>query len=507
MKKLLGDVDATIFGGAAVIYLILFIFILSAPSIAEKVITSLLNFALNQLGWIYLLSFSLIFIFLIILAFSRFGKIKLGKPEDKPEYSMMSWISMLFCAGLGIGLVFFGTYEPVSHYYHSPFADDRSPEAAVMALRTTFFHWGFHPWAVYSATGLAIAYFHHRRGLPNRISSTFAPMLGHDGLNGKFAKLVDVFAIIATLCGVSAAIGFAGSQFAAGLTSQYGFQKSDTLVSGVIILICGVATVSALKGVTKGIKVLSDSNMHMVLAFMIFMIVVGPTRYQFNIFFESFGEYINDFPRISFFLDANGTVEDKLGYNWVGSWSVMYFAWWASYAPFVGGFLATISRGRTIREFVVACVTVPSILCLIWFTCFGGSAIRLDMTGVISTGAEMASNSPEALFLFLKALPFSSISIFAAMVLIFIMITTTVNSATYAVGTISSGAKSVVPSLGLRGFWGMFMVINALLFLWVGGLETLRNTSILGALPFMIILLMMFANMFSSLIRDESDAA
>jgi Choline-glycine betaine transporter len=308
MKKLLGDVDLTIFGGAAAIYTALFIFIISVPQIAEKVISSSLNFALNQLGWIYLLSFSLIFIFLMILAFSKFGKIKLGQPDDQPEYSFFGWASMLFIAGLGVGLVFFGVYEPISHYYHSPFAPDQTPEAATVAMRTTFFHWGFHPWAMYTAAGLAMAYFQHRRGLPGRVSSAFEPMLGREGLNGLTAKIIDIFSMVAILCGVATSVGFAGNQFAAGLVSEYGFEKSDVLVAGAIILICGLATASALKGVAKGIKLLSDFNLYIVLGLIAFMIIAGPTMYQFNIFFESFGEYINDFPRLSFFLDANGAV-------------------------------------------------------------------------------------------------------------------------------------------------------------------------------------------------------
>lgn len=507
MKKLLGDVDKTIFGGAAAIYMALFIFIISVPQTAEKVIGASLDFALNRLGWIYLLSFSLIFIFLVILAFSRFGSIKLGRQDDQPEYSLFGWASMLFIAGLGVGLVFFGVYEPVSHFYFSPFAENQSPEAASMAMRTTFFHWGLHPWAMYTSAGLAMAYFQHRRGLPGRVSSSFEPMLGREGLNGGVAKLIDIFSMVAILCGVATSVGFAGNQFAAGLASQYGFEKSDVLVAGAIILICGLATASALKGVAKGIKLLSDFNLYIVLGLIAFMIVAGPTMFQLNIFFESLGQYINDFPKLSFFLDANGAVAEKMGYNWVGGWSVMYFAWWVSFAPFVGGFLATISRGRTIREFILACVTVPSVLCLIWFTCFGGSAIHLDMTKAISNGAEIASNSTEALFLLLKELPLSSVTIFLSMVLIIILITTSVNSATYVMGTMSSGAKALEPSLGLRGFWGAFMAVNALLFLWVGGMQTLRNSSMLGALPFMIILLLMLVNMFRSLLREGMDAA
>ena len=505
MKKLLGDVDYTIFGGAATIYFCLFLFIVSVPETAEKVISTTLSFTVNRLGWIYLLSFTLILIFLTILALSKYGNLKLGKPEDKPDYSFFGWVSMLFIAGLGVGLVFFGVNEPMSHFYNSPFAENQTPEAAMVAMRTTFFHWGFHPWAMYTAAGLAIAYFQHRRGLPGRVSSAFEPMLGRDGLNSLTAKIIDIFAMTAILCGVATSVGFAGNQFAAGLTSQYGFEQSTTLVAGAIILICGLATASALKGVAKGIKILSDFNLYIVLILIAFVLIAGPTMYQFNVLFETFGEYLNAFPMLSFFLDANEGVAQKMGYNWVGGWSVTYFAWWVSFAPFVGGFLADISKGRTIREFILACVTIPSVLCLIWFTCFGGTAINLDLNKLITSGAEMAANSPEALFLLLNELPLSGITIFLSLVLIIILITTSVNSATYVMGIMSAGPKSTVPSLGLRGFWGAFMAINALLFLWVGGMQTLRSSSLVGALPFMIILLLMLYNMLVSLNREGAE--
>lgn len=505
MNKLLGDVDKTIFGGAAAIYLALFIFIIAVPQTAEKAINGTLNFTLNQLGWIYLLSFSLIFILLMILAFSKFGSVKLGRPEDKPAYSFASWIGMLYGAGLGVGLVFFGVYEPMSHFVNPPFAESGTIQAAGDAMRISFFHWGFHPWAMYTATGLAMAYFSHRRGLPGRISSSFEPMLGIKGLNSGVAKVIDIFSMVAILCGVATSVGFAGAQFSSGLASQYGLNENIVMVAVVVAIIAFLSTASAMKGVAKGIKIISDGNMVVVLVLIAFVLLAGPTMYQFNTLFETFGDYLNKLPGMSFFLDANNSVADKAGYNWVGGWSVMYFAWWVAFAPFVGGFLSDISKGRTIREFILACVFVPAVLCFIWFTCFGGSAIHLTLTEAISTGKEMASNSNESLFIFLRELPISSITIVLAMVLIMTLIITSVNSATYVMGVMSSGAKSTEPSLGIRAFWGTFMGVNAILFLWVGGMQTLRNSSMVGALPFMIILLLMLVNMIRSLKREEAE--
>ena len=504
MKKWLGEVDATIFGGAAAIYLALFLFIVAAPQTAEAVITGTLNFTLNRLGWIYLLSFSAIFIFLIFLAFSRHGDLKLGRPEDQPAYSFGSWIGMLYGAGLGVGLVFFGVYEPMSHFFNPPFGEGQTVAAAETAMRVTFFHWGLHPWAMYTATGLALAYFQHRRGLPGRISSAFEPMLGRAGLDGRLAKVIDIFALVAILCGVATSVGFAGSQFAAGLSSQYGLEESTALVAAAIVIISVLSTVSALKGVAKGIKIISDGNMIIILALIAFVLLAGPTMFQFNTLFETLGDYFQQLPRLSFFLDAHGAVAAKAGYNWVGGWSVMYFAWWVAFAPFVGGFLADISRGRSIREFILACVFVPAALCFIWFTCYGGSAIHLTLTGAVANGREMAENSTASLFIFLRALPWPGLSIVVALVLIMTLIITSVNSATYVMGVMSSGAKSAEPSLGLRAFWGIFMAVNALLFLWVGGMQALRNSSMVGALPFMIILLFMLYNMFLALRAEKA---
>ena len=502
MAKFFKDVDKTIFFGATSTYLVLFVFILMEPKAAEKAISSALNYSLNNFGWIYLLSFSLIFIFLIFLACGKYGTLKLGRPEDKPAYSFASWVGMLYGAGLGVGLVFFGVNEPMNHFFMAPFAANETPEAAADAMRLAFFHWGFHPWAMYTATGLTMAYFQHRRGLPGRVSATFSPMLGNRGPDCLWAKLIDIFAVLAILCGVATSVGFAGTQFAAGLASQYGFDKSTGLVAMVVVVVAILSTLSAMKGVSKGIKVISDGNMIVVLGLIAFVLIAGPTMFQLNTLFETLGDYINNFLSMSFFLDAQGSVADKTESNWIGNWSVTYFAWWVAFAPFVGGFLANISKGRTIREFILAGVFIPAILCFIWFTCYGGTAIYLTMTGVISNGQEMATNANDSLFIFLREMPLSSVTIGVAMVLVMTLIITSVNSATYVVGVMSSSSTATEPSLANRAFWGIFMGVNALLFMWIGGLPILRSSSMLGAFPFLLILLVMIWNMMTALKQE-----
>ena len=505
MKKIFGDIDNTIFGGAAAIYLALFLFIILSPAGAEKAITATLEYTFTNLGWLYLLGTSFLLLSLLLLACGRFGDIKLGRPEDKPEYSFLSWMGMLFGAGIGVGLLYFGVNEPMTHFLNSPFFENGSPAAAPDALRLTYIHWGVHPWALYCAAGLAVAYFQHRRGLPNRISSCFEPMLGRDRLDGPAAKIIDIFAIVATLCGIATSAGFAATQFSAGFARQYGLATGLSLVAATIIIIGLLSTLSAMKGVAKGIKVISDLNMWLVLIMLTFMVIVGPRVFDLGLMLDAVGSYFNKIVSTSLFTDSSGMVAQKLGFNWVGGWTVMYFAWWLAFAPFVGGFLANISKGRTIREFILACLFAPSVLCFIWFAFFGGTAIEWTMEGKIpmETARAMVSSSDESLFIFLSEAPISGITVFATLCLSMTLIVTSVNSSTYVLAQMSSGARQSEPSLGNRAFWGIFISLNALLFLWVGGMQALRNSSMVAALPFLFILVLMVINTIYSLKSEE----
>lgn len=496
MKKIIGDVDKSIFGGSAAIYLTLFLFIIIAPIAAEKAISATLNYTFTNLGWLYLLGTTFLLITLLILAFGRMGDIKLGRPEDKPEYSFISWMGMLFGAGIGVGLLYFGVNEPMTHFLNSPFYENGSPAAAPDALRLTFIHWGIHPWTLYCASGLAIAYFQFRRGLPNRISSCFEPMLGRERLDGPVAKIIDIFAIVATLCGIATSAGFAATQFSAGFARHYGLTPSLTLVAATILVIGLLSTLSAMKGVAKGIKIISDLNLWLVVLLIVFMMIVGPSGYNLRLMLESTGSYFDKIVGASLFMDSSGGVADKMGFNWVGGWTVMYFAWWLAFAPFVGGFLANISKGRTVREFILACLFAPSLLCFIWFAFFGGTAIEWTISAKIpmETAQSMVSSSDESLFIFLSEAPIPGLSIIVALCLSMTLIVTSINSGTYVLALMSSGAKQSEPSIGNRAFWGTFISLNALLFLWVGGMQALRNSSMVAALPFLFILILMVIN-------------
>ena len=506
MREMFKDVDKSIFGGAASIYALLFLFIIIWPSQAEVAITGTLDFTVKRFGWFYLVSFSGVILVLAYLALGRFGSYKLGNPDDRPEYSFASWIGMLFGAGLGVGLVFWGVYEPLIHYIKPPFGEPKTAEAAQIAMRSMYFHWGLHPWAIYTATGLALAYFRYRHGMDGRISTSLTRILGEKRANGSVGKMIDMISVVAILAGVGTAIGFAASQFSTGLNSQFGIPNNNLTLVIITSIICALATISAMKGVAKGIKIVSDANMLIISTMLLLAFIFGPTQYLINIFFEALGIYLNQLPSLSLFLDAGGQVAERTGGDWVGMWSIKNFAWWTAFAPFVGVFLADISKGRTIREFVLACAIVPSILCFMWFTCFGGTAIGLIHTGAFSEQVTeaMLAVPQDSLFVFLRQFPLSQVTIVVAMCLVLTLVITSVNSATFAMGTMVSTTKNE-PGVGIRGFWGIFMSVNAFLFIWIGGVFTLRSSSLVAALPFMVIILLMLTSMYKSL-RDEEAA-
>lgn len=499
--KGLGKLDKTIFGVAVGVYTLIFLFILIAPELAASTVNALVDATLDTFGFVYILAYAFVLVAFLAVGLGRFGKIRLGKDEDRPEFSFFSWMGMLFGAGLGVGLVFYGVSEPVSHFLAAPFAENGTAEAAAHAMRTTFFHWSFLPWCMYGMVGLCIGYFLHRKGLPSLVSSSFHPMLGQR-IHGPAGKLINAFSLIAVVCGVSMSLGFAGTQLVSGLSLQYGLPNSFLTICVVLVAIGVLSTASAMRGVEKGIKVISDGNMVVVIFFLIFVLVFGSTSFLIKAFFEGLGDLVAGFPWLLFFSDSYGLVEAKMGYNWVGGWTIMYWAWWVAFAPFVGGFLARISKGRTIREFVIACAVVPSMLCCLWFAFFGGEAISMDLFGGKSIGAEIVANTDNSLFVFLEQLPLSALTIPLAMLLIITLIVTSVNSATYVAGQISAGGD-YSPSLVVRAFWGLFIVVNALMFIYIGGLQTLKGTAIILAFPFTIITVLMVVNLYKDLRQTE----
>jgi len=499
--KLLGKVDKTIFGITVILYACIFLFILLAPDAAANTINGVMNFTLTTLGFVYILGFAFIIIAFIGLAISKYGKVRLG--DEKPEYSFFSWMAMLFVCGLGVGIVFFGVTEPMYHFMNAPFTDSGTAQAGADAIRTTFFHFGFLPWASYGIAGLCIAFFLHRKGLPTLMSSSFHPTLG-DKIHQTPGKIIDAFCLIALVCGISMSLGFASVQFSTGISIQYGIPESFLLIVIVAAVIAGVAIVSALSGVSKGIRALSNFNVYIVVFFIIFVFIFGPTSFLLQAFFQGIGDLFAGLPWMTFFLDAYGSTEARVGYDWTGSWTVMYWAWWVAFIPFVGGFLASISKGRTIREYVLACTIAPGLLCFVWFAFFGGGAIYMDLFQDRGIGEVIMTQLESSLFVYLEQLPISAVTIPLAMFLIVLMIITSLDSAAYVAGQYSTGGKYIPPK-SIRAFWGVFIALNTVLFVFIGGLSTLRNAAIVLAFPTMIIVILMILNLFKELRANYND--
>lgn len=496
--KVLGNIDKTVFSITVVIYSSIFLAVLIVPNLAANAIHATMNFTLTTAGWVFIIAAAFILLSFLAVGLSKYGKMRLGGKESKPEYSFFSWMGMLFGAGLGVGLVFYGVTEPMGHFLDAPFAESGTSQAAADAMRTTFFHWSFIPWAMYGMIGLCIGYFAHKKGLPSLISSAFAPMLGEKNTRGKIGKIIDTFSLIAIICGVSMSLGFAATQLSSGLNLQYGLHQSFAVICAVTALIGLISTLSCISGVKRGIRIISDGNMYIVLFFLLFTLIFGSTTYLIGSFFESFGSLIGNLPWMILYMDSHDIAAANTGFNWIGSWTIMYWAWWIAFGPFVGGFLANISKGRTIREFVLACTFVPGMLCCLWFTFFGGEAIHMVLFENSSIGPEIMANTDNSLFIFLKQLPIATVTIPLAMLLIVTLIVTSVNSATYVASTFSTGGSGV-PTLGMRAFWGVFIVANAIAFMAIGGLDTLKNAAIVLAFPFIIIVVLMVINLFKDL--------
>ena len=506
--KLVKGVDKTIFGVAAIAFVLLFAFILIFPDAAYNSITAAMNYTYSDLGWVYLLVYAAALCVCIFLGISKYGKIKLGNPDDKPQYSTMSWIGMLMGAGIGCGLVFYGVNEPVTHFVTAPFADPETAAAARDAMRLTMLHWGFLPWGIYTVTGLCMGWFMYKRGLPNLISSTLYPMLG-DKVSQWQGKIIDIFAIIAVVCGVAMSTGFAGVQFMTGLNGQYSVPNSTMMQIAAIVVFCAIGTFTAVKGVEKGIKVVSDINLYLIYIILAFAIVFGSTMFIFKTALQTLGDVVFNTPWEMIYTDSFGQTTETLGWDWVGGWTVFYWAWWGAFAPFTGGFLAKISRGRTLKQFCLACIFVPTIICFLWYSALGGNAIQDTLTGVSTVALDAAANKEMSLFLYLKELPLSVVTIPVAIVLIVTLIVTSINSATYCLSDFSMGHKGGESPFIIRLFWGAFIAIFSVLFLAIGGLQTLQNTAMVFAFPLIVIIGLMLINVVKDIrvVYEEEDAA
>jgi choline/carnitine/betaine transport len=447
-----------------------------------------LDWAVTNMGWLFVVLASVFVVFVIWLAASRFGNIPLGRDGEAPEFRTVSWIAMMFSAGMGIGLMFYGVSEPLSHYVAPPpgTGELSDGQAVQTAMATTLFHWTLHPWAIYAVVGIAIAYGTFRRGRSQLISAAFSPLIGERHANGTAGRVIDMLAIFATLFGSAASLGLGALQIGSGLTIVTGL---GDLGNGVLVGLIAVLTVgfvvSAVSGVAKGIQWLSNINMVLALALALFVFVVGPTVFILDLIPAAVGGYASDLATMAARTDAAGG--DAMA-TWLSGWTVFYWAWWMSWTPFVGMFIARISRGRTIRQFVTGVLLVPSLVSLVWFAIFGGAGIRAQQGGTDLAGAGSAESQ---LFGLLETMPLATLTSVLVMVLVAIFFVSGADAASIVMGTLSQRG-TLEPHRGNVIFWGVATGGVAAVMLLVGGdtaLTGLQNITIVAALPFALVMI------------------
>jgi choline/carnitine/betaine transport len=459
--------------------------------VAEDVLT----WVISTFGWVFVLSTVAFLVFAVVLCFSRFGALRLGDDDERPEFRTVSWVAMMFSAGMGIGLMFYAVAEPISHLSSPPAGTERagSEAAAQQAMALSYFHWSLHPWAIYAIVGLALAYFTFRRGMPNLISSAFHPLLG-DRIYGPIGKSIDILAIFATLFGSATSLGLGALQINSGLDFLWGVEPAKGVAVAIIAVLTLAFVLSAVSGVSRGIQWLSNANMVLAVLLLLFLLVVGPTVFQFETLVESIGGYLATIVPASF---RTGAFADK---EWLSTWTIFYWAWWISWAPFVGTFIARISRGRTVREFVVGVLLIPSGVSFAWFAVFGGAAINLQLTQQADL-ARVVGEPEIALFTMLEQYPLAGLTSFVVIVLVALFFVSGADAASVVMGMLSSRG-SLTPARPVVVMWGVFTGAAAAILLLAGGLPALQQAAIIAAAPFTLVMIGLCVSLFKALNAD-----
>ena len=463
------------------------------------VVADILSWVLANLGWLFVLSTAGFLVLVVFLAVTRYGRIRLGRDDDRPEFRTVSWIAMMFSAGMGIGLMFFGVAEPISHLAAPPLgsAKPNTEAAAATAMEWTYFHWALHPWALYAIVGLALGYFCFRRGMPNLISSVFHPLLG-DRVNGPIGKGIDILAIFATMFGSATSLGLGALQINSGLNFVWDVETSTGLAVVIIAVLTLLFVVSAVSGVERGVQWLSNFNMLVAVGLLVFILLVGPTVFMLGTLVSGTGDYFGGLFGRSFETGVFG------GSEWLGSWTFFYWMWWISWTPFVGTFLARISKGRTIREFVIGVLLVPSGVSFVWFAILGGAAINLQLTGEANLVDAVAA--PEvALFTLLEQFPISAVTSFVVIVLVAVFFVSGADAASIVMGMLT--CRGILePPRALVAFWGSAMGGVAITLLLAGGLDTLQQAAIVAGAPFALVMIGLAFSFFKALRQEELPA-
>ena len=485
--------------GATLFFVVLLVaMILIAPKQTQTLLNTAKSGIFANFSWFYVLAFSVFLGFLVILSVSSLGNIKLGNDEEEPEFGFLSWLAMLFAAGMGVGLMFFGVAEPLTHYL-SDITTGSAEHKQQEALLHTLFHWGIHAWSVYGMIALALAYFGFRYKLPLALRSCFYPLL-KERINGKLGDLIDIMALLATLFGIITTLGFGASQLGAGL-HQLGWisENSFSLQVVVIAVVMSLAIFSAISGVGKGVKILSELNLTLAFCLLIFVLVAGPTLYLLSAFSDNIGTYLSNLVQLSF----KTYVYEQEHTGWFSGWTILYWAWWCSWAPFVGLFIARISKGRTIREFIFGVLVIPSMFGILWFTVFGNTAIWLNDGEAAGTLGQMISSPETLLFKFLDYLPLSGVTGLVSLVVISLFFITSADSGIYVLNNIASRDKSLAAPRWQAVMWGILMSVVSIVLMQSGGLANLQAMTLLVALPFAMLMLLMCFSLWKGLNADK----
>ena len=466
-----------------------------APESAGGLFQTIQSTIITYASWYYVLVVAVILVTVTAVTFSRFGDIKLGPDHSEPDYSFLSWFAMLFSAGMGIGLMFFGVAEPVMHFLNPPLGDGGTPAAAAQAMELTFFHWGIHAWSMYAIVALILAYFAYRHDLPLTLRSSLYPLIG-DRIYGPIGALIDIFAVLGTVCGVATSLGLGVLQINSGLAYLFDVPVSSTVQIILVVVTTILATISVVLGLDVGIKRLSELNIFLAIALLLGVLLIGPTVYLLQAFVQNTGSYLSELVTKTFNLYTYNPTD------WIGGWTIFYWGWWLSWAPFVGLFIARISRGRTIREFVLGAMLGPTLFTLFWMTVFGNSGIDLILNqGVTSLGAAVQADSSVALFKFFENFPMSEVLSFIAVIMVMVFFVTSADSGALVVNMLCAYGEDDTPAIQ-RSIWTVFIGLIAIVLLLAGGLGSLQTAAIASALPFSVALLFAMWGFWKALSQD-----
>lgn len=491
------DIHGPVFWPSVILIAALIIGTLIAGDAAEEAFNTARVSITDWAKWLFVAAVNIFIGFSLYFAFSKYGNIRLGGENAKPEFSTAAWFAMLFSAGMGIGLMFFSVAEPMWHLLYPPHSEAGSIGATRDAMGITFLHWGLHAWAIYAIVALALAFFAFNRKLPLSFRSVFYPLLG-DRINGWMGDVIDTLAVLATLFGLATSLGLGASQAGAGMEYVFGLSNTVNLQVIIIAAVTAVATISVVLGIDKGVKVLSEFNIRIAALFLLFILVVGPTFYILGTFIQSTGHYLQNFASYSTWTQ---TFEDG---DFMTSWTVFYWAWWISWSPYVGMFIARISKGRTIKQFVLGVLIVPTVVTFLWMSGFGGSALFLETGGVAEIASAVEADQTTSLFVLLDQFPLSSITSFLAIILVLSFFVTSSDSGSLVIDGLTSGGKIEAP-VGQRIFWATTEGLVAAVLLLGGGLGALQAGAISTGLPFVLILLVMCYSLQQGLQSEYRD--